>query len=46
MKHIIYNAFTINAALWGCEAWNFSTKNKKMLESFHHSAIRRILNIR
>jgi hypothetical protein len=46
MKHNIYNAFAINAALWGCESWNLSVKNKKMLEGFHHGAIRRILNIR
>jgi hypothetical protein len=46
MKHNIYNAFTTNAALWGCESWNLSANNKKMLESFHHGAIRRILNIR
>jgi hypothetical protein len=45
-KHNIYISFTVNAALWGCESWNLSAKNKKHLESFHHSAIRRILNNR
>jgi hypothetical protein len=45
-KHNIYFSFTVNAALWGWESWNLSAKNKKHLESFHHSAIRRILNIR
>jgi hypothetical protein len=47
-KYNIYNAFMVNAALCGCETWNLSekNKNKKLLESFHHSAIRRILNIR
>jgi hypothetical protein len=41
-KHSVYTSFAINAALWGCESWNLSTRNKK---SFHHSAIRKILNI-
>jgi hypothetical protein len=45
-KYNIYSAFAINAALWGCESWNLSTRNKNQLESFHHSAIRRILNIK
>jgi hypothetical protein len=45
-KHSICNAFTINAAPWGCESWNLPAKNKKALESFHHGAIRRILNIK
>ena len=44
-KYAIYNAFVINTVLLGCESWNLSTKNKNALESFHHSAIRRILNI-
>jgi hypothetical protein len=44
-KHSIYTSFMINAALWGCESWNLSTRNKKQLESFHHSAIRKILII-
>jgi hypothetical protein len=44
-KFSVYNAFVINTALWGCESWNLSTRNKALLESFHHSAIRRILNI-
>jgi hypothetical protein len=45
-KYTIYNSFVINAALWGCKSWNLSGKNKKQLESFHHSAIRKILNIK
>jgi hypothetical protein len=28
-KHYIYNAFAVNAALWGCEAWNLSAKKQK-----------------
>jgi hypothetical protein len=46
MKHSIYTSFAVNTALWGCESWNLSAKNQKQLESFHHSSIRRILNIR
>jgi hypothetical protein len=45
-KHSIYNSFAINAVLWGCESWNLSAKNKNQLEAFHHSSIRRILNIK
>jgi hypothetical protein len=46
MKLNIFTLFVINAILWGCEIWNLSGKNKKQLESFHHSTIRRILNIK
>ncbi len=45
-KYNIYSAFAINAALWGCESWNLSARSKNQLKSFHHSAIRRILNIK
>jgi hypothetical protein len=44
-KYNVYTSFVLNAALWGCESWNLSARNKNQLESFHHSAIRRILNI-
>jgi hypothetical protein len=46
MKHNIYNSFAINATLWGCKSWNLSVKNKNQLEAFHHSSIRKILNIK
>jgi hypothetical protein len=46
MKLNIYTSFIINAILWGCEIWNLSSKNKKQLETFHHSTIRQILNIK
>jgi hypothetical protein len=36
----------MNATMWGCKSWNLSARNKDYLESFHHSAIRRILIIR
>jgi len=45
-KHNVYTLLAINTVLWGCKSWNLSAKNKKQLESFHHSAIRRILNIK
>jgi hypothetical protein len=45
-KHNVYTSLAISTVLWGCESWSLSAKNKKELESFHHSAIRRILNIR
>jgi hypothetical protein len=28
-KHSVYTSFAINAALWGCESWSLSTRNKK-----------------
>jgi len=46
IKAEIYIAGPLNALLWGCEAWNLTKCNLKKLMSFHHSAIRRILNIR
>jgi hypothetical protein len=46
MKLNIYTSFVINAILLGCEIWNLSSKNKKQIEAFHHSTIRRILNIK
>jgi hypothetical protein len=45
-KHNIYNSFTTNATLWGYKSWDLSMKNKNQLEAFHHSSIRRILNIK
>jgi hypothetical protein len=41
-----YVSCPLNALLWGCETWNRSTKNLKILEAFHHGAARRILNIK
>ena len=46
IKAEIYIAGPLNALLWGCEAWNLTKNNLKKIMSFHHSAIRRILNIR
>jgi hypothetical protein len=46
IKAEIYIAGPLNALLWGCEAWNLTKCNLKKIMSFHHSAIRRILNIR
>jgi hypothetical protein len=46
IKAEIYIAGPLNALLWGCEAWNLTKNNLKRIMSFHHSAIRRILNIR
>jgi len=46
IKAQIYIASPLNALLWGCEAWNLTKRNLNKIMSFHHSAIRRILNIR
>ena len=46
IKKEIYVAGPLNALLWGCESWNLIKKNLDKLKSFHHGAIRRILNIK
>jgi hypothetical protein len=46
IKAEIYIAGPLNALLWGCEAWNLTKNNLNKIMSFHHNAIRRILNIR
>ena len=46
IKAQIYVAGPLNALLWGCETWNLTKYNLNKLMSFHHSAIRWILDIR
>jgi hypothetical protein len=46
VKKGIYIAEPINTLLWGCESWNLTKRNLDRLKSFHHGAIRRILNIK
>jgi hypothetical protein len=46
VKKEIYIAGPLNALLWGCETWNLMKSNLDRLRSFHHGAIRRILNIK
>jgi hypothetical protein len=43
VKMQIYIAVPLNALLWGCESWNLTRRNLNKLRSFHHGAIRRIL---
>jgi hypothetical protein len=43
-KHNIYISFAVNATLWGCNRGT-SRPEKKYLESFHHSAIRKSLTL-
>jgi hypothetical protein len=45
VKYWVYLAGPLNCLLWGCESWNLTERNKEKLRAFHHSAIRRILDI-
>ena len=38
-------AIPMNLLLWGCETWALKQSDRKILQVFHTSAIRRILNI-
>jgi hypothetical protein len=42
-KNFLYQAKPLSTALWGCEAWELKEEENRMLEVFHHGAIRRIL---
>ena len=46
VKYNIYISGPLNLLLWGSETWNLSDTNLRKLNSFHHSAIRWILEIR
>jgi hypothetical protein len=46
VKKEIFIAGTLNAPIWDCKSWNLMKKNLDRLKSFHHGAIRRILNIK
>jgi hypothetical protein len=45
IKIIMYQAIPLNTVLWGYASWSLKEREKKKLEAFHHSAIRRILGI-
>ena len=45
IKYWIYAMGPVNALLRGWESWNLNERNRKKLQSFHHSTIRRILGI-
>jgi hypothetical protein len=42
-KKFLYHAIPLLTVLWGCETWVLKEEEKRMLEVFHHGAIRRIL---
>ena len=44
-KHLIYITGPLNTLLWGCESWSMKESTLAKLQAFHHTAIRRILNI-
>ncbi len=45
IKYQVYTSGPLNALLWGCETWNLTERNLRKLRSFHHGAIRHILQI-
>ena len=42
---MLYIQLPLDTALWGAESWTLTNESEKKLETFHHSAIRRNLNI-
>ena len=44
-KYLIYMAIPLNLLLWGCESWALPQSSLAKLEAFHHTTIRRILQI-
>jgi hypothetical protein len=44
-KEMMYQVIPLNTVLWGCETWTLKEKDKRKLEAFHHTVIRRILGI-
>jgi hypothetical protein len=46
VKKEVYTRGPLNALLWGSKLWNLTRRNIDKLKSFHHRAIRRILNIK
>ena len=45
VKKLLYMAIPMNLLLWGSETWALKQSDRKKLQVFHTSAIRRILNI-
>lgn len=45
-KQWVYLAGPVNTLLWGSESLNLSARNIQKMQSFHHSAIRRILQLK
>jgi hypothetical protein len=44
-KKFLHQAMPLSTVLWWCETWALKEEEKRMLEVFHHGAIRRILGI-
>jgi hypothetical protein len=44
-KKMLYIQLPLNTALWGAESWTLTAESERKLETFHHSSIRRIMNV-
>ena len=44
-KKLLYIQLPLNTALWGAESWTLTAENERKLQTFHHSAIRLIMNV-
>lgn len=44
-KSRIYLSNVVSVLLYGCETWRMTTKDEKLLDTFHHKCLRRILKI-
>ena len=42
IRRRLYQAIVVNIALWGSESWALKEENRKKLETFHHSCLRRM----
>ena len=45
VKKLLYMAIPVNLLLWGCETWALKESDRRLLQVFHTTSIRRILNI-
>ena len=41
----LYLAMSVNLALWNCELWSGNVGDLKLLDTFHHRSLRRIMHI-
>jgi hypothetical protein len=42
IRRRLYQAIVVNVALWGNESWALMEENRKKVETFHHSCLRRM----
>ena len=45
VNKLLYMAIPMNLLLWGCETWALKESDRRLLQVFHTTSIRRILNI-